>query len=745
MADINANVVVSMPSQLFTAARSFKALSGGKIYIGKIDTDPSIPSNQIQVYISNEDGSSVPVAQPLLIGTSGYPVYNGSIAKFVTQEGHSMAVYDAYGAQQFYFPNVLKYDPDQFEQRLSQPDGASMIGTSNGSNVEAELGVLGNGISANDIAKYSKQNMIHLINVDYKLRARQSVNVSFYGDSITAGYDQTSTDSVPPGQNGDWARHAVVTYPQRFVLAMSQRAGILINPNIRAYSGQTAKQAYDKPEWQTNPNCDIAIIMYGLNDAAGADGATQAEYLDYMEKHIRRFIDWGMGVVVCAPACGGFGTGQNSGIPDTEAQRWGRQIKNLSDLYGCAYFNGFETQYNRIYGSIQSDDVHFNSAGYSRHADSLASMFLAGGLMPHHKLVSSEFHMWPGQQSDMHGYYDVYGNINTSRNALFGNTLQGILGSMPSGTQSAMSFSFYLDAEAAEVDIVGTWGAGSLLSFSFSDNSTVVPYYAFQGNRSSVLAYDTVESFGTQMTASPAAADGAPKRLGKLVGRGWKTILFFNSASSTSSCNIQGVTVRPVPVHMTIGSPGAVSRGYMETINYRYPVLSGFPGGSTLTAAQLSTIYLPTPYDLLEKLRDGSAQAYDIGFAKLIIKGNGGTGGNCYLEAVVSKTTIGNDYTVDVLHTVGTWPAVITITGVTANDAIDYQAAQLANGMPVEVIRHGNPANNGLSMHGNRWGSFLKIVFNWTPDNVKTGFYHLSFQSPSSGMGGAAYLAASDS
>ncbi|HDX2577743.1 TPA: hypothetical protein RN912_005094, partial [Escherichia coli] len=53
-----------------------------------------------------------------------YPVYNGQIAKFVTVQGHSMAVYDAYGTQQFYFPNVLKYDPDQFgpdfKEQLSQ-------------------------------------------------------------------------------------------------------------------------------------------------------------------------------------------------------------------------------------------------------------------------------------------------------------------------------------------------------------------------------------------------------------------------------------------------------------------------------------------------------------------------------------------------------------------------------------------------------------------------------------------------
>ena len=122
------NVVVSMPSQLFTLARSFKAASNGSIYIGKINTDPTIPSNQIQVYIENEDGSHVPTAQPININIAGYPVYNGQITKFVTVKGHSMAVYDSYGAQQFYFPNVLKYDPDQFRQELATSAGASFVG-----------------------------------------------------------------------------------------------------------------------------------------------------------------------------------------------------------------------------------------------------------------------------------------------------------------------------------------------------------------------------------------------------------------------------------------------------------------------------------------------------------------------------------------------------------------------------------------------------------------------------------------
>lgn len=117
MSDITANIVVSMPSQLFTLARSFKANANGKIYIGLIDTDPVDPANQIPVYIENEDGSYVQVSQPIVINAGGYPVYNGQISKFVTVKGHSMAVYDQYGVQQFYYPNVLSYDPDQFSQK----------------------------------------------------------------------------------------------------------------------------------------------------------------------------------------------------------------------------------------------------------------------------------------------------------------------------------------------------------------------------------------------------------------------------------------------------------------------------------------------------------------------------------------------------------------------------------------------------------------------------------------------------
>lgn len=126
MSDITANLVIGMPAQLFTLARSFKANANGKIFIGQPYTDPTNPANQIQVYVQNEDGSHVPVPQPIIINTGGYPVFGGQIKKFVTVQNYSMAIYDAYNAQQFYFEDMAKYAPDQLRGIFDGPNGKGL-------------------------------------------------------------------------------------------------------------------------------------------------------------------------------------------------------------------------------------------------------------------------------------------------------------------------------------------------------------------------------------------------------------------------------------------------------------------------------------------------------------------------------------------------------------------------------------------------------------------------------------------
>ena len=159
-------------------------------------------------------------------------------------------------------------------------------------------------------------------------------------------------------------------------------------PTYRAISGYTAKQAYENPNWQSNPSCDLAFIMYGINDSKGVDGATHESYMEYMEKLIRRLINWNIGVVVLTCAAGGQGAGSPL------YQIWAQQVKNMAKIYGCVHFDAHEVQYNRLFGTVQSDNTHFNSVGYAKLGESLTSMCGAGGLLETYEPVRSEVQMW---------------------------------------------------------------------------------------------------------------------------------------------------------------------------------------------------------------------------------------------------------------------------------------------------------------------------------------------------------------
>ncbi|CAI1783391.1 phage tailspike protein [Serratia entomophila] len=127
MADNVPKALVSMPTQPFTLARSFKAAANGTVYIGKVGMDPTIPENQQQVFVG-----VVPVPQPISINSGGFPVYNGQVSVFTTTGNHSMLVLDAEGAQQHYFPDISTVDPQSLLALLAGPNGSDYIGTKDG-------------------------------------------------------------------------------------------------------------------------------------------------------------------------------------------------------------------------------------------------------------------------------------------------------------------------------------------------------------------------------------------------------------------------------------------------------------------------------------------------------------------------------------------------------------------------------------------------------------------------------------
>ncbi|EJA8548315.1 hypothetical protein MU102_004471 [Escherichia coli] len=621
---------------------------------------------------------------------------------------------------------------------LAKPTGAGLMGTISGDTVQEEIDATKKGVQENSSAYYRDRCIKKLAEVDYNINTRGVVKVLFQGDSMTAGLDGTTTDSVAPSGE-DWARHAYITYPERVSSYMLEQSGVQINSTVRAISGYNVKQAYEHPAWQSNPNCDLMIIMYGLNDAgdSGNPAIPVSEYMDYMERMIKRAIDWGMGVVVCSLAWGGFGS------TDSKSQAYAKRIKNMATLYGCAYFNANEVSYNREFSAFQSDGGHFNSNGYAKLGESLSSMLMSGGLMPYYRPVSSEIIIWPGMKSDQVCYHDAVGNVSLSRAPGAAYTLSSISGEFPIGSRAVVSFSFYHDAESSDVDIVGAWGSDSKLGFAVSQQTntpTGVPYY--ENSPKQQLRGMPISEIGPIVARTKSVQNtGMRKRLCSLVGRGWKTISIFNDSSATEHSYIQALVVKPLPLHLaSTPGEGLVRYGVTQCVTYSIPARdTSNSNGAAPDPTSLADVIVRLPYDLAPMVRDSNTDFFDCGFAKLKIKAMGGTQGNSYYEGIISKTSSGFNFDILEVHKIGTWPTITAQIGMLSKK-ISVAKDSFAPSMPLENIYDIDYSSFTPSVTGNEYGLFIKLSFNWSTGTVLTGYYNIVIESTAKGLGGSPTL-----
>lgn len=373
MSDITANIVIGMPSQLFTMARSFKAVANGQIYIGQIDTDPTIPSNQIQVYVENEDGTHVPVSQPIAINTGGYPVYSGQISKFVTVEGHSMAVYDAYGVQQFYFPNVLKYDPDQLEQRLALNTGAGLVGYSD--SVTYPVGTAGEKIQAvseevdslsDKVNSTLPSEVMTLATILKKANDGTAITIACYGDSLTYGQDTSATGTGAP-INGASQNRSPNPYPESLATSLST-IGFSVTVINRGYPGDTSADGLTR--WSSASATDVSIIMYGTNDAMNY-GGTGLVSVDNFRRNISSMIERergkGAAVILMSPP------NVAERIANAKIAPYRAQMKYLADSYDIPFIDAAE-QIETI-TKLWVDNVHLTSFAYNEMGWHIAALF----------------------------------------------------------------------------------------------------------------------------------------------------------------------------------------------------------------------------------------------------------------------------------------------------------------------------------------------------------------------------------
>lgn len=113
-----ANAIVRLPLGYFPDPDIGRPLWNAKIYVGVVDLDPRIPSNQVQVTGRQENGDEIPLDQPIRTNKGGVPVdVSGNVVTLLVDGAYSMAVDDRKDSQKYYFANVLDGEPVTFNDK----------------------------------------------------------------------------------------------------------------------------------------------------------------------------------------------------------------------------------------------------------------------------------------------------------------------------------------------------------------------------------------------------------------------------------------------------------------------------------------------------------------------------------------------------------------------------------------------------------------------------------------------------
>ncbi len=105
-----ANSLITLGPQFFPLSSVGAPAGGGTLYIGDVDTDPTVVGNQKTVYALPEDGILVQIAQPISLSAGGIPLYNGSPVSLYQDGDYSLTVLDINGSQVYYVPSTPGFD-----------------------------------------------------------------------------------------------------------------------------------------------------------------------------------------------------------------------------------------------------------------------------------------------------------------------------------------------------------------------------------------------------------------------------------------------------------------------------------------------------------------------------------------------------------------------------------------------------------------------------------------------------------
>lgn len=243
-------------------------------------------------------------------------------------------------------------------QALAAPTGASEIGFETGSVgdalITAKRGIPGIRKTLADVLR--KQTL------------GNSITIACYGDSITYGQDTTASGGQP-AINGATQTRSLTPYPETLQQAINLfRSCTVIN---RGFPGDNSARALTR--WANASATDVAIIMYGHNDANNYGNLGVVELPEFRQNIcalVDREIAKGAAVILMSPPP------VKDAAQNLRIRPYAAELKAIAQNYGIPWVDGAE-QCGWI-TPLWNDGVHLSPDAYQELGWHLSALFCTG-------------------------------------------------------------------------------------------------------------------------------------------------------------------------------------------------------------------------------------------------------------------------------------------------------------------------------------------------------------------------------
>lgn len=256
---------------------------------------------------------------------------------------------------------------------FAKPTGAGLSGYSNSVNypsgtVGDELKTLSGDLDAlsEEVNSEKPSEIMTLATILKKANDGTAITIACYGDSLTYGQDTSATGTGSP-INGASQSRSPNPYPESLATSLST-IGFSATVFNRGYPGDSSADGVTR--WASASATDVAIIMYGTNDAMNY-GGTGLVSVDNFRRNISTIIererDKGAAVILMSPP------NVAERIANAKIAPYRAQMKYLSDAYSIPFIDSAE-QIDTI-TKLWTDNVHLTSFAYNELGWHIASLF----------------------------------------------------------------------------------------------------------------------------------------------------------------------------------------------------------------------------------------------------------------------------------------------------------------------------------------------------------------------------------